>query len=141
MAKKLLVGNYRFDAVEGIVYLKENIPAERILLITNVTRNIIIYNFSSATEGYSAISYDATTNETAFSLKYSTAAFENTDKLQIFIQGDYQEITPAEDVIDPVGKIRVSTPENLIDTDFEYGMQGTKWETVQTVNNLSLIHI
>ena len=139
MAKKLLVGNYRFDAVEGIVYLKENIPAERILLITNVTRNIIIYNFSSATEGYSAISYDGTTNETAFSLKYSTAAMQNTDKLQIFIQGDYQEITPAEDVIDPVGKIRVSTPENLIDTDFEYGMQGTKWETVQTVNNIPTI--
>lgn len=38
--------------------------------------------------------------------------------------------------IDPVSKIRVSQPETLIDTDFEYGLQPTKWETVELVNNI-----
>lgn len=37
---------------------------------------------------------------------------------------------------DSVSKIRVSTPESLIDTDFEYGAQGVKWETLQLVNNI-----
>ena len=41
---------------------------------------------------------------------------------------------PAE-FIDPVTKLRVSQPETLIDTDFEYGLQPTKWETVELINN------
>jgi hypothetical protein len=41
---------------------------------------------------------------------------------------------PSE-LIDPVSKFRVSNPENLIDTDFEYGLQPTKWETVELINN------
>ena len=41
---------------------------------------------------------------------------------------------PAE-LIDPVTKLRVSTPQTLIDTDFEYGLQPTKWETVELINN------
>jgi len=41
---------------------------------------------------------------------------------------------PAE-FIDPVTKLRVSEPQTLIDTDFEYGLQPTKWETVELINN------
>lgn len=37
---------------------------------------------------------------------------------------------------DSVSKFRVSTPESLIDTDFEYGLQSIKWETAQLVNNI-----
>jgi len=36
---------------------------------------------------------------------------------------------------DPVDKLRVSQPQALIDTDFEYGPQGTKWETLALQNN------
>ena len=45
------------------------------------------------------------------------------------------EITFPKEFIDPVTKFRVSQPENLIDTDFEYGLQPTKWETVELINN------
>jgi hypothetical protein len=41
---------------------------------------------------------------------------------------------PAE-LVDPVTKLRVSEPQTLIDTDFEYGLQPTKWETVELINN------
>jgi hypothetical protein len=37
---------------------------------------------------------------------------------------------PAPNAQDPVGKLRISTPQALIDTDFEYGTQPTKWETI-----------
>ena len=36
---------------------------------------------------------------------------------------------------DAVDKLRVSTPQALIDTDFEYGIQPTKWETLSLQNN------
>ena len=36
---------------------------------------------------------------------------------------------------DPVGKLRVSQPQALIDTDFEYGLQTSKWENLDLINN------
>ena len=49
--------------------------------------------------------------------------------------GSGGEISFPKEFIDPVTKLRVSEPENLIDTDFEYGLQPTKWETVELINN------
>ena len=43
--------------------------------------------------------------------------------------------TPAPSNLDPVGKFRVSQPQALIDTDFEYGTQPTKWESISLQNN------
>jgi hypothetical protein len=45
------------------------------------------------------------------------------------------EIRFPSELIDPVTKLRVSEPQTLIDTDFEYGLQPTKWETVELINN------
>jgi len=42
---------------------------------------------------------------------------------------------------DPVGKMRVSTPQSLIDTDFEYGTQPTKWESIGLQNNRASVYI
>ena len=36
---------------------------------------------------------------------------------------------------DPVDKLRVSSPQSLIDTDFEYGQQPSKWEQLALQNN------
>ncbi|CAB4138449.1 hypothetical protein UFOVP330_58 [uncultured Caudovirales phage] len=44
-------------------------------------------------------------------------------------------IHPAPIAQDPVGKLRVSEPQSLIDTDFEYGQQPTKWESIGLSNN------
>jgi hypothetical protein len=44
-------------------------------------------------------------------------------------------IAPSPGSQDAVGKLRVSTPRSLIDTDFEYGQQPTKWESIGLVNN------
>ena len=45
-------------------------------------------------------------------------------------------IEPNETIYDPVSKMRVSSPSNLIDTDFEYGLQSSKWETLELINNI-----
>ena len=48
---------------------------------------------------------------------------------------DSIQIIPQATQTDPVGKYRVSTPQSLIDTDFEYGQQSTKWEQLDLENN------
>tara|TARA_R110000868_G_scaffold123278_1_gene326542 strand:- start:1360 stop:4035 length:2676 start_codon:yes stop_codon:yes gene_type:complete len=49
--------------------------------------------------------------------------------------GGAMMIAPSPGSQDAVGKMRVSTPRSLIDTDFEYGQQPTKWESIGLVNN------
>ena len=45
-----------------------------------------------------------------------------------------------QSLLDPVQKFRVSQPEALIDTDFEYGTQNTKWESIELVNNIPTLY-
>jgi len=134
MAKNLYSGDYTFDASERTVSIDGNYTQNKLLLITNVTDGIIIYNFAEDTLGASAISYDNDKELTTITLLYDTTSMDDSDALQIFTEGYYQHIHMADDLIDGVGKIRVSNPENLIDTDFEYGLQPTKWETLETSN-------
>lgn len=42
---------------------------------------------------------------------------------------------------DAVEKYRVSNPQSMIDTDFEYSLQGTKWEQVELMNNYPSVFI
>jgi len=150
MAKRLYTGRYIFDASARLVTLQGvKLKADQLLAITNVTDNEIIYNFADSAKGFTTFqtgdttqAFDEFTTEpvTNIFLSYNTTSMSDGDQLQIFTDELYVEFTPAEDLIDPVGKLRVSNPENLIDTDFEYGLQSTKWETLQTVNNIPTIY-
>ena len=146
MAKHVILESYAFiPATRTVVVTGKNIRREQLLLITNVTRNTVIYNFSDPNLG--ATSYVNAVNSTGapgigtniesttILLAYNTTAMSSTDKLSILVEETYQEITPAESQLDPVGKMRVSEPQSLIDTDFEYGVQPTKWESIALINN------
>lgn len=52
-----------------------------------------------------------------------------------FLSNFDQAFKPSEEFTDPVNKLRVSLPQSLIDTDFEYGGQLTKWENLAMTNN------
>ena len=137
MAKKILSSNYSFDPSRGLVILEGNILREKLLIITNVTKNIIIYNFSDpsytlATEPV----YYSDTNQTYLYLSANVSSQSATDRLQIFIEEEFTNFAPEDTFLDPVSKLRISAPENLIDTDFEYGLQSSKWETLELVNNV-----
>lgn len=137
MAKKLL-NNYVFtpgSANTGTIVVTGNHPLHRLLVITNTTVGTIIYNFADPNKGGS-VSFNQTENKTTITLEYDTSSMNGVDKLQIFVDVEHQQIELSETFIDPVSKIRVSTPENLIDTDFEYGLQSSKWETLELVNNI-----
>ena len=137
MAKKL-VYNSTFTpgaAGAGKVAITGNFPLKVFQLITNVTDGIIIFNFADPATGGS-VSYDAGENTTTLTLAADTSAMSADDELQIFIDKQEQKVDFSETFTDPVSKLRVSNPQNLIDTDFEYGLQPTKWETVELVNNI-----
>ena len=52
-----------------------------------------------------------------------------------FLSNFDQAFAPKEEFTDPVGKFRISSPQALIDTDFELGPQLTKWENLAMTNN------
>ena len=142
MAKKL-VTHYKINRAAGTVSVKDRIQPDRLLLITDVDTNRILYNFAVTGSGITSHSFDNATEHTVFHLEKSLNAnnVDSGSRLQIFIEKDSQTITFDDTFVDPVSKIRVSSPENLIDTDFEYGLQSTKWETVELSNNVPSYYI
>ena len=139
MARKSIKSNYYlFDASARQVVIPGGIQREQLTLITNVTDNKIIYNFSDPELTATAYSIETdirNVTTTRVTLAYDTTSMADTDKLQI-VYDDFEEtIKPAETYMDSVNKQRVSNPQSQIDTDFEYGTQGTKWEALAMINN------
>ena len=59
--------------------------------------------------------------------------------IQQFPIGD-TTIEANELLYDPVNKLRVSMPQSLIDTDFEYGTQISKWENLTMTDNRPFVY-
>jgi len=137
MAKHVILEAYTFTpSTKTIMVTGKWIRREQLMLITNTTKGIVLYNFSDPSLGATITNSFYSNNEvTNIVLTYDTTAHSSTDKIAIIVEETYENILPAETIVDPVGKMRVSTPQSLIDTDFEYGQQPTKWETIVTVNN------
>ena len=143
MARRVLVEtNYTFTPSTRTILIQRYIPRERLILITNVTTGVPIFNFSDSR--LTASSYSATASYTGASggqgtttivLTYNTTAMSGGDRLQIMIDEPNEMMTPSETLMDPGGKLRVSMPQSLIDTDFEYGLQPTKWENMNLISN------
>ena len=138
MAKELQ-GFYTFTpggGGAGTIVVNGFYRLEQFQLITNITDQEIIFNFADTGKG-ATLSYNATTDKTTLTLETNTSGMSGTDRLQIFVQNlQGQEILPSGTYQDPVEKLRVSNPQALIDTDFEYSLQATKWESVQLQNNI-----
>jgi len=140
MAKHVIIENYTFTpSTRTVTVSGKNIRREQLLLITNTTSGTVIYNFSDP--ALQATSFTNSSNTvsgletTTIVLAFATGSMNSTDKLSILTEESYQEIIPSEVMRDPVDKLRVSTPQSLIDTDFEYGIQATKWESLNLLNN------
>jgi hypothetical protein len=133
MAKKVLTEQYyTFTPTLRQVSIPKAIQRENLVLITNVTQNKVVYNFSDP--NLTATAYAVNNGVTNITLNYNTTTMSSTDALQFVYDDTVQEIIPAETYQDPVQKMRVSTAQSLIDTDFEYGTQPTKWENLSLLN-------
>jgi len=153
MARKVLLETgYTFTPATKTIVVTKGIQPERLVLITNVTTNQVIYNFSdpnlrgTVTPNFNNTQNGATINpesgvvtsardSTTIVLNYNTASMNSTDKLSIVVDEYTEKFEPSETYTDPVNKLRVSEPQALIDTDFEYSVQPSKWEALGLVQN------
>jgi hypothetical protein len=138
MARRILdLKGYTLNPATRVITYPGIIKQEQLILITNVTAGQVIYNFSDPS--LKATAYTTTisgaTGTTTITLNFNTAAMLSTDKLQFVVDQADETISPSEVLKDPVNKLRVSQGQALIDTDFEYGAQQTKWENLAMVNN------
>ena len=107
-----------------------NFTSNRLMVVVNQTQNKIIY--AESVDGLGG-TWDP--NGKTLTLNFDTTTQGANDQLQVIYDTPSMAIVPQEQYFDPVNKSRVSQPQSLIDTDFEYGLQSTKWEFVQLVNN------
>lgn len=98
---KTKIDNYTFDKTAKTVTFTDytTIRLDSILLITNVTDNVIVYNFADPSLG-------GTVTNNVLTLTYDTSSMDNTDKLQIFYEADNTLATSANQ----------TTLESLIET-------------------------
>jgi len=133
---KHLVHKYAFTPSSNTIVLDGMFNRNRFLLISNVTTNQTLFTFNDNVNGMASHAINTTSETTTIVLDIDCSAMQATDVLQIFVEDDAQTFRPEEAFVDPVHKFRVSNPENLIDTDFEYGLQSSKWETLELSNNV-----
>jgi hypothetical protein len=142
---KRLVNNYSFNATAKTISFTEftTLELERILLITNVTKNVILYNFASLGGTVSG-------NTLTLSNSLSTSGMSNSDKLQIFY--DYPDPlgvagTASADVSTVQGitggvPLNVSVASGSLEITNDVGnpipVNGTFWQTTQPVSAASL---
>jgi hypothetical protein len=139
MSKHVIIERYTFNpSTRTVTVIGKNMRREQLMLITNTTSDIVIYNFSDpallATAYTNEVSSTTGLETTTIVLAYNTSGMNANDKISILYEESYYELIPSETYRDPVDKLRVSEPKALIDTDFEYGLQPTKWESVATIN-------
>ena len=170
----------------GVIKIPGSWDFSKILLITNVTRGVILFNFADinttqaaasiftkggiptqagdqntvvylqdapfgTTGSYNPGSYSLSSvnntitgiGETTINLStnINTAGHSSTDKLSIFVEEGFQYVRPWGDFgTDAIERARVATPQSMIDADFEYGLQPTKWQGVEMVNQYASIY-
>jgi len=106
MSKGELVQEYTFDASAKTITFTSfsEIDIRRVLLVTNLTDNIIIYNFSDDTKGGTAA-----TN--VLTMDYNTTSMDDADEIQVLY--DYpkllQLIDEASATITYIGKAQTGT--------------------------------
>ena len=85
---KRIVTSYTFNSSTGDITFTEydRIELERILLVTNVTNNVIIYNFANPNLG-------GIVNNNVLTVSFDTSSMSNTDSLQIYYFDDFNSVS------------------------------------------------
>jgi len=128
----------------GTIKVEDRYNLADFLAIYNTTTNQSIYNFGSPTQG-GTVSWAAGTTVdfptayggvTTLTLDLDTSLMSASDKLAIYVETQDLTVQPWAFGMDAIGRERVSNPQSLIDADFEYGLQNTKWQNFATTNNI-----
>ena len=146
MARQL-VEKYIFtpgEANAGTIKFPGKVDITQLLIIANKTSQENIYAIGDPTRSGSA-SYDPDDNTTFFSeqsgvttvtLSKDTSGMLSTNKIAIYTDAPKtlgNIVRPYAFGVDAIERMRVSNPQSLIDADFEYGLQTTKWQNYSDI--------
>ncbi len=138
------VKNYVFapaGAGVGTVKMPGNYSQGVLIAILNATAQQFLYNFADSTL-LGTITWSSTPDAnfpqsidgvTTVTLSTSTSTMGAGDELAIYIEAQFPQMRPF--ATDAVERLRVANPTSLIDADFEYGLQQTKWQSLFTNND------
>jgi hypothetical protein len=90
---------------------------------------------SAGVGGGAAVFSNLNNGYTTVTLTFDTTGHTNTDVLMIYLESAELKVRPYDFGVDAVERMKVGTPQSLIDADFEYGMQPTKWVQFPVVND------
>ena len=158
MARQL-VEKYIFSpniAGSGTVKFPGKVDLTQLLIIANKTQQTNIYAIGDPTKN-GTISYDPL--DTTFmggTAQYSeqvgvttvvfaadTSAMLSSDKLAIYSDAPKyigNVVRPYGFGVDAIERQRVANPQSLIDADFEYGLQPTKWQNYSDIRGIPGIY-
>jgi hypothetical protein len=154
MARQL-IEKYIFTpnaAGQGTLKFPGKVDLTQLLIIANKTQQTNIYAIGDPTKN-GTISYDPT--DTTFmggSSQYSeqvgastvtfaadTSSMLAADKIAIYTDAPKQIgniVRPYAFGVDAIERMRVAQPQALIDADFEYGLQPTKWQNYSDIRGI-----
>jgi len=141
----------------GYVKIQGRYNADELLLISNATRSEVMYNFTNVATGAKVLINDSTTDSdfgtylqttdavTTIELNYDTSTHSADDEIQIFverIENGKSVVTtrPYDFGTDAIERNRVANPLSMLDADFEYGLQPTKWAAIGTLRGYPSIY-
>lgn len=149
MARQL-VEKYIFSpdvANAGYVKFPGKVDATQVLIIANKTSQQNIYAIGDPTRGGTVV-YDAAEDAgfyteqegvTTVTFTYDTSSMSASDKIAIYTDAPKTQgniIRPYFMGVDAIERMRVANPQSLIDADFEYGLQPTKWQNYSDIRNI-----
>ena len=158
MARQL-IEKYIFSpnaAGSGTVKFPGKVDLTQLLIVANKTQQTNIYAIGDPTKN-GAISYDPLdttftggTNQyseqvgvTTVTFAADTASMLATDKLAIYTDAPKYVgniVRPYAFGVDAIERQRVANPQSLIDADFEYGLQPTKWQNYSDIRGIPGIY-
>ncbi len=156
MAKRQIRDYVFSPGIAGVGTLKilDKVDVDQILIITNATSNQFLYNFSdpslpisveftSTSDGSDPdFPYSNTLSNgvTTITFLYDTSAQFATDKILIFVEAEEQRTRPYDFGTDAIERMRFAEPQSMLDADFEYGIQPTKWQSLDLLRGYPSIY-
>jgi hypothetical protein len=136
----------RPEKVSGLGYIRVQgrVREDDLLIITNVTRGEVLFTFNDPNKlavcnflkDYEGADNDfpsftqVTDTITSIQLYADTSGHSSTDRLQIFKEEKEVRTRPYDFGTDAIERNRVASAQSMLDADFEYGLQPTKWQAI-----------
>jgi len=140
-------------AGSGTIIIPGKFDLTQLLIITNTTKNTILYNFADSTYSGTTSTFtrgaananwptglDNSDGYSTITLATNTSTMSSSDILQIFIELEYQITRPWHMGTDAFERTRVALPQSMLDADFEYGLQPTKWQVIDMMRGYPSVY-